>query len=107
MQEPLYVDDRHQPLVAEAWDEGRVRAAIAAIAADAERSFDESRLWPVHPDDDDPDAGPLTTLYLGAAGVMWALEQLATLGLAPARGWREQMSRLPAIYRQQDRKSVV
>ena len=69
----------HEPLTTETWDEGRAAAAIAAIVDDAERAFDPQALWPIHERDADGDAGrSLSGLYLGAAGVIWALHELGS-----------------------------
>ncbi|HEY1369626.1 MAG TPA: LanC-like protein [Gaiellaceae bacterium] len=89
----LFDPDSHERLTEAPWDEARARDAIAAIAADAEVAFDDETLWPVHPlDEDDDDPEPLlspTGLYLGAAGVVWALDELAEVGGAePSRDWR-------------------
>ena len=54
-----------------------MRAAIAAIVTDTENAFDERELWPAHLLD--LDEGPLPmvkSLFLGAAGVIWALHDL-------------------------------
>jgi hypothetical protein len=77
----LYSPDAHEPLTALAWDEERARVAIAAIVDDAERSFDAAGLWTLHPLDEegDDDVGrSFAGLYLGAAGVIWALSELGT-----------------------------
>ena len=77
----LHSPEQHEPLTDRAWDERRVRAAIAAIVDDAERAFDDAGLWTLHPldRDGDEDAGrSLTGLYLGAAGVIWALAELGS-----------------------------
>jgi hypothetical protein len=73
----LFEPGDHEPLVDTPWSESRARAAIAAIVADAESAFDERTLWPVHPLDEDGEslAAP-TSLYLGASGVIWALDEL-------------------------------
>ena len=78
----LFEAERHEALNAPLWDEAEARAAIRAIAADALRSFDADKLWPLHPRDAaDKTAGlPLPGLYEGAAGVIWALQRLATQG---------------------------
>ena len=69
----------HEPLTTETWDEARAAAAIAAIVDDAERAFDPQALWPIHERDADGDAGrSLSGLYLGAAGVIWALHELGS-----------------------------
>jgi Lanthionine synthetase C-like protein len=77
----LHSPEQHEPLAGGAWDEGRARAAIAAIVAEAERSFDRAGLWTLHPLDwdDDEDAGrSYTGVYMGAAGVIWALSELGS-----------------------------
>ena len=73
----------HEPLVEDHWDEDRVRAAIRAIAVDAEDAFDDG--WPPHPDDVEAGAdgaGPWSCLYFGGAGVVDALRRLSERGLA-------------------------
>jgi hypothetical protein len=85
----LYDPPSHEPLTERPWDEDRARAAIAAIAADTESAFDGDALWPAHPVD--AADGPLprvSTVYLGAAGVIWALSRLQRSGLADVgRDW--------------------
>jgi hypothetical protein len=56
-------------------------AAIERIVADAEAAFDGQR-WPWHPLDDDEDA--TSCVYIGAAGVVWALRELGRDGWAEA-----------------------
>ena len=79
----LYAPDRHEPLRAQTWDEGRVRAAIADIAQEALTQRDASGHWRVHPQDDEGDEPPggFKSLYLGSAGVWWALWSLQRAGL--------------------------
>jgi len=82
----LYDAPSHEPLTERPWDEGRARAAIAAIVADTEDAFDADELWPAHPAD--LADGPLprvSTVYLGASGVIWALDRLQRSGLAELR----------------------
>ncbi len=82
----LFDPAAHERLTATPWSEGRARAAIAAIAADAEEAFDADALWPAHPLDEDQ--GPLpavASLYLGAGGVIWALDDLERAGAAELR----------------------
>jgi len=71
-----------EPLTDEPWDEGRVREGIAAIVADAEAAFDRDKLWPAHEWDGWQAALPLKNLYVGAAGVVFALDDLRRRGLA-------------------------
>jgi hypothetical protein len=68
----LFDPASHERLANRAWSESRVRAAIAEIINDAEGAFDEDKLWPAHVRDEE-DLGPLpalTSLYLGASGVI-------------------------------------
>jgi len=74
----LFEPDRHEPLAPLAWDEARVREAIAAIADDTHRAYGGlETLWPIHPIDVSDERPPvLLPLYYGAAGVIWALRHL-------------------------------
>jgi Lanthionine synthetase C-like protein len=54
-----------------------MKEAIAAIVADAETALVDGG-WPVHPLDDDVEPVEMTTLYLGAAGMIWALRHLGS-----------------------------
>ena len=77
----IFRASEHEPLSAEEWDEPRVEQAIAAIVADAEEAFDGAR-WPWHPRDGEDDAS--TSVYMGAAGVIWALHELGSTGWGDA-----------------------
>jgi hypothetical protein len=86
----IYDATAHEPLTATAWDEEAVRAQIDAIVADAENALRDGG-WPNHPLDDDVPGEPLPEtvwcLYLGAAGMIWALHRLASnLDLASLAG---------------------
>lgn len=89
----LFDPARHEQLQAITWDEDRVRACIAKIAADAEARFTPQAWWPPHPLDVDPgeDAKqPATPLYYGACGVVWALHYLQDVGAVRLqRSYRE------------------
>ena len=79
----LFDRARHEPLVDTAWDRQRARAAIDWIVRDAEASYSPGFWWPVHPRDLEPGDDPATvstTLYFGAAGVVWALRYLRARG---------------------------
>jgi lantibiotic modifying enzyme len=78
----LYSPDEFEPLTDDPWDEARVRAAIQAIAGDAEAAFDPDGLWPANEWDAWGSAVPLKGLYCGAAGVIWALDALRRRGHA-------------------------
>jgi Lanthionine synthetase C-like protein len=89
--EALVDPDAHEPLTDAPWDADRVRRAIATTVAEAEGAFDTHELWPPHPLDDEPDDPPLrrvASLYLGAAGAIWALAALERDGHAQLhRDW--------------------
>ena len=74
----LFTPARHEPLGDVAWSEPRARTGIDAIVATTLAGIDEETgLWPLHPNDAEPgDDGPLRGLYCGAAGIIWALDQL-------------------------------
>jgi lantibiotic modifying enzyme len=78
----LYNPELHEPLTDEAWDEGRVRDAIRAIVADADAAFDPVSLWPAEEWDVYQSTAPMKDLYVGAAGVIWALDALRRRGHA-------------------------
>ncbi len=78
----LYDPGAFEPLTEEPWNEARVRDGIAAIVADADAAFDPDALWPAHEWDGYDAPHPLKNLYVGAAGVIWALEDLRRRGLA-------------------------
>jgi hypothetical protein len=78
----LYDPAAFEPLTDEPWDEARVRDGIAEVVADADAAFDPDGLWPAHEWDGWQAALPLKNLYLGAAGVVWALHDLRRRGLA-------------------------
>ena len=59
------------------WEEGRARAGIAQIVADAEAAFDGA-IWPVHELDLPVRPDETVTLYLGSAGMLWALRRLGS-----------------------------
>ena len=79
----LFDPARHEALPSERWDPDRARAAIAAITADALAAQHEG-FWPRHPLDGDAPPEAASSLYYGAAGVLWALEHLARAGAVPA-----------------------
>jgi hypothetical protein len=89
----LFEPDRHEALCDTSWDAARAREALVAIVRYVERARLDSGRWPVHPQDADGGV-PATghkSLYLGAAGVQWALWYLQRQGAVqlasdPARG---------------------
>ena len=80
----LYRPDAFEPLTDEGWDEARVRDGIAQIVADTDAALRGPKLlWRAHNWDNWHATSPLKNLYVGAAGVLWALDRLR------ARGFRE------------------
>jgi hypothetical protein len=78
----LYEPAQFEPLIDEPWDPARVEDAIAAIVADTDAAFDPEELWPAHEWDGWEEPLPLKNLYVGAAGVVWALDALRRGGHA-------------------------
>ena len=99
----LYDPPSHELLTDRPWDARRARAAIAAIVAETESAFDDTELWPAHPRDlDDGPLPAVSSLFLGAAGVIWALHELQRADLADlARDWSPVAVRLVEHYRAQ------
>ena len=77
----LYDPAAFEPVTEEPWDEARVRRALAAIVADTDAAFDADALWPAHEWDGWNASLPMKNLYVGAAGVIWALDDLRGRGL--------------------------
>jgi hypothetical protein len=78
----LFDPRAHEPLVEVAWSPAEVEAEIRAIAREADEALREGEWWPIHPldaEEDDPDV--FHGVYLGASGVLWALDRLARAGL--------------------------
>jgi hypothetical protein len=75
---------RHVQLRILPWDSGVAKEAIAEIAADALDNFGHDQLWPAHPLDDGIKDGH-SSIYFGAAGVIWALEHLRRVGAITGR----------------------
>jgi hypothetical protein len=75
----LFDPARHLPLPPDPWDADAARRAIQEIVDDALDRFDPEQFWPVHPlDEIAPE--PSTSIYFGAAGVLWALDHLRRAG---------------------------
>src|SRR6516164_6600913 len=74
---------RHVQLRVLPWDPGAAKEAIAEIAADALDNFGQDQFWPAHPLDDGIKDGH-SSVYVGAAGVIWALEHLRMVGATKA-----------------------
>jgi hypothetical protein len=78
----LYEPAQFDPLTDESWDPARIEDAIAAIVADTDAAFDPDALWPAHEWDGWEEPLPLKSFYVGAAGVIWALDALRRRGHA-------------------------
>jgi hypothetical protein len=74
---------RHVPLRPLEWDAEKAAGAIEEIVADALAQFDAERYWPAHPMDEPTDE--LLHLYLGATGIIWALDYLRRIGATRAQ----------------------
>src|SRR6185369_12608891 len=70
---------RHIPHASLSWDTAATQRAIDDIVEDACASSDAMHFWPAHPQDDGVEDGD-TGLYIGAAGVIWALDHLTRTG---------------------------
>jgi lantibiotic modifying enzyme len=92
----LFEPDRHEALCDSAWDASRARDEVRSIVRDIEGSRLAEGHWRLHTLDDEGD-GRLTgfkNLYLGSAGVLWALwylqrEGAVELGSDPSEGIQE------------------
>ena len=82
----LFEPQRHEPLRDAQWDATRAHAAVQAIVADLEEHLSSVSLWPAHPLDEAPELPTgYKTLYLGAAGTLWAMWYLAREGAVKLR----------------------
>jgi hypothetical protein len=73
----LWRVDEHEQLTERSWDEGVARKAIGTIVSDAESAASDG-FWPGHPLDDVSEDERFASLYLGSAGMIWALWKLGT-----------------------------
>ncbi len=77
----LFEPGRHETLSVGSWDPAVAEAQVHSIVADLERKLDGESVWPIHPlDADIESAASHKSLYLGAAGAMWAMWYLARQG---------------------------
>jgi lanthionine synthetase-like protein len=73
----LFRPEEHEPLAGDEWSDARAEEAIAAIVADAEARYDGTR-WPWHPRDGEEFG--FSDVYIGGAGMIWALDELGSTG---------------------------
>lgn len=83
LSEILWRAEEHESLTEREWDPALARQAIQAIVADAEAAECDGA-WPGHPLDDVREDQRLSSVYLGGAGMIWALSRLGSSLDAPA-----------------------
>jgi Lanthionine synthetase C-like protein len=78
----LFTQERHELLGDQRFSEAAAREAISRIAGRAEQELEPAKgRWPLEPADAlSEDDGPASGLYCGAAGVFWAIGELADEG---------------------------
>jgi hypothetical protein len=82
----VYDPAAHEQLTETPWDPARAEEGVAAIVAEAEAAVSDG-VWPNHPLDGDDLPDGMTAVYLGAAGMIWALHTLgSSLDLAELAG---------------------
>jgi lantibiotic modifying enzyme len=82
----LYRAEAFEPLTDEPWDEERVRAGIREIVTDTEDALRGPKLlWRADEWDRWQATSPMKNLYVGAAGVLFALDFLRRRGHAETR----------------------
>jgi hypothetical protein len=81
----LYRREAFEPLTETPWDDALVREAIRRIVADVDAAYDADVLWPADEWDGWQAATPMKNLYVGAAGVVHALDVLRRRGIADGR----------------------
>ncbi len=73
----LWRPGEHEAVTEQAWDPALAGDAIRAIVADAQSAYSDGS-WPGHPLDDVAEDESVCSLYLGSAGMIWALAQLGS-----------------------------
>jgi len=82
----LYRPEAFEPLVDAPWSELRARSAIRDIVEDADTAYRGPRLfWRAHEWDGWHSTSPMKNLYVGTAGVLWALDRLQRRGFTETR----------------------
>jgi hypothetical protein len=82
----LYRPEAFERFTDRSWDDGRVRAAIRMLVSDADGAWRGPRLlWRADAWDGWHSTSPMKSLYVGAVGVVWALDELRRRGHAETR----------------------
>jgi Lanthionine synthetase C-like protein len=82
----LYRPEDFEPLTDEAWSDARARDAIRDTVADVDAALRGPKLlWPAHDWDSWRATRPMKNVYVGAAGVLFALDELRRRGHAESR----------------------
>ena len=74
----LWRESEHEPLSERFWTAGWAQEALEEIVADAEAAASPEGVWPFHPQDDSREGDVWSDLYLGSAGMAWALWRLGS-----------------------------
>jgi hypothetical protein len=79
----LYSPEAFEPLTSTRWSEARARDGILEIVKDVDDAMrGPSMLWKADPWDSWQSTSPQKNLYVGASGVIWALDALRRRGVA-------------------------
>ena len=82
----LYTPGLYEPLTNEEWDAEHAARRIREIVADADAALRGPKLlWKANDWDGWHGTSPMKNLYVGASGVLWALDRLRRLGHAETR----------------------
>jgi hypothetical protein len=75
----LFIPERHTTITEVKWSEEHAKDYVISLINKTENLFQTERLWPVHPDLQKSNgiSQPITGLWFGAAGTLWALHQLS------------------------------
>ena len=77
----LYRAEAFEPLTRQRWNDERIRDGIREIGLDTDASFrGHSRFWRADDWDRWQGTSPMKNLYVGTAGVLWALDELRRRG---------------------------
>lgn len=73
----LFDPDEHEPLTRSPWGEERIRSAVDRLARQAVEAYEHGSFWPRNAlDDYGLPVERDRSLWIGAAGVLWALDRL-------------------------------